>query len=939
MVPTRRLVAFALICATPTAASALPPNLLGFQGRLLRADGSAATGIATVAFSVWDAGADGSQLWTEQQTLGLSDGYYSTFLGLVTAPPDSLFTGGARWLEVRVGGETLSPRQQLGVVPWASVARTALAVSGSADVTSLRVGGQTVVDSAGRLSGSARYSAGAGVLVDDASQTISLAACGDGQVLLRDTSSWRCAPAVTRVTAGAPLSVANGSSTPQLSIAQAGASSGGFLSSSDWSLFNAKLDGTSASGGDLAGTFQSPRVVKLQSRAVSSNTPVDGQVLKWSAGAAQWEPAPDATTPVVARAPLTAEGASAAGYVLSMEPADASRDGYLASFDWARFDGKFDAATECTGDLSGLLPGPRVKGLQSRPVSDAAPGYGQVLFWNGTQWAPTALAASDVTGLPDGFLSLEGSQTVDGAKRFTTPPTFDTPLPTSSGGTGAAGFTPGGVVFAGAGGALAEDKARLSWDAAGGRLGVGTSSPSSTLDVSGAGTVNAGGGLLTGGVLRIDASGALQPGVSASTDILASGTLPTSRGGTGMTAFSSGGIVFGASDGTLAQDGGALAWDGTNKRLGLGTTSPASTLHVSGGALTLDLGQSLSFTNGVAVKGTDNNLQLITNNTVMLESVSNSYVSINRELTLPAAGVNIASANARLSFNGTSPVLYGYNGLVLNNDAYYSAPTSFQVAGAPKMTLDYTGKLGIGTTGPAAKLDVYGGEVTSAAGLARVTQDAATNYPTLVVKQNGGGGNGNMDQGLVVDVAGTNGGTGNALNVYGQATSRFVVKNGGTIGIGTTTPAGVLDINGGASGNVILSSYGDTNANSPKLSFWGDPTGRTAVGPSLQGVSSGGNGRHDLVFFQHDANDYTTSAEAMRIRANGNVGIGTTAPSYRLDVNGTMKVAGTSSTPGITLVSKEGYKESWLLTQGKFSFAFGTRDFYGMMIIRAYGTN
>jgi len=110
-----------LLLAAP--ASAQVPHLLGYQGRLLRADGTAASGTAQVDFLVYAADTGGVPLWQEVQTLGLSDGYYSTFLGLVSVPSESLFDGSARWLEVRIGSETLSPRQQLGAVPYAATAQ------------------------------------------------------------------------------------------------------------------------------------------------------------------------------------------------------------------------------------------------------------------------------------------------------------------------------------------------------------------------------------------------------------------------------------------------------------------------------------------------------------------------------------------------------------------------------------------------------------------------------------------------------------------------------------------------------------------------------------------------------------------------------------------------------------------------------------------------
>lgn len=42
------------------------------------------------------------------------------------------------------------------------------------------------------------------------------------------------------------------------------------------------------------------------------------------------------------------------------------------------------------GDLGGLYPNPSVVGLQSRPLSGAAPSVNDVIAWDGAQWEPTS---------------------------------------------------------------------------------------------------------------------------------------------------------------------------------------------------------------------------------------------------------------------------------------------------------------------------------------------------------------------------------------------------------------------------------------------------------------------------------------------------------------------------------------------------------------------
>jgi hypothetical protein len=77
-------------------------------------------------------------------------------------------------------------------------------------------------------------------------------------------------------------------------------------------------------------------------------------------------------------------------------------------------------------------------------------------------------------------------------------------------------------------------------------------------------------------VLHGNASGAPTFGaVSLTADV--TGTLPTANGGTNLTSFTSGGVVYASSTSALAT-GSALYFSGTN--LGIGTTSPAEKLEV-----------------------------------------------------------------------------------------------------------------------------------------------------------------------------------------------------------------------------------------------------------------------------------------------------------------------------------------------------------------------
>ncbi|MGZ8242497.1 DNRLRE domain-containing protein [Methylomagnum sp.] len=94
---------------------------------------------------------------------------------------------------------------------------------------------------------------------------------------------------VTNVTGSGPISVANGTTTPAISISQAGAGSSGFLSATDWNIFNNKGNGT--------------------------------------------------VTSVLATGPITNTG-SATSPNIAIQQATSSTHGYLSNTDWNTFNSK-----------------------------------------------------------------------------------------------------------------------------------------------------------------------------------------------------------------------------------------------------------------------------------------------------------------------------------------------------------------------------------------------------------------------------------------------------------------------------------------------------------------------------------------------------------------------------------------------------------------------
>jgi len=95
------------------------------------------------------------------------------------------------------------------------------------------------------------------------------------------------------------------------------------------------------------------------------------------------------------------------------------------------------------------------------------------------------VSANGATLSPTELSYLDGVTSAIQTQLNAKEPTITT-LPVTKGGTGTnTAFTAGSVVFAGASGVYSQDNASFFWDNTNDRLGIGTTSPSATLDVNG----------------------------------------------------------------------------------------------------------------------------------------------------------------------------------------------------------------------------------------------------------------------------------------------------------------------------------------------------------------------------------------------------------------------------------------------------------------------
>ena len=110
------------------------PGVVNYQGSLRDKSGNPINASLPMVISIYDSPTVGSgtQLWTENQTVGVSNGVFSIHMGAVNPIPESVFASSSAYVEVDINGEVPNGRPQLlsGAYSFhSSVADYALTVS------------------------------------------------------------------------------------------------------------------------------------------------------------------------------------------------------------------------------------------------------------------------------------------------------------------------------------------------------------------------------------------------------------------------------------------------------------------------------------------------------------------------------------------------------------------------------------------------------------------------------------------------------------------------------------------------------------------------------------------------------------------------------------------------------------------------------------------
>jgi hypothetical protein len=502
---------------------------------------SIAAGITADSTNAWSAKLDGSG----------TAGYLPKFTTSGTLGDSALFSDAAG----KVGIGTTNPVYKLDV-------------AGSFNATGITVGGVPVASSTdtywstnASASGSIQYSGGnvgIGTALPAVSAALDISATDKGMLVPRlslvqrdaivtpatglliyqtdntpgfyfyNGTQWASVSAggavVSSVSATAPLA-SSGGAAPTISMPAATSSANGYLTSANWTTFNAK---------ESALTFSSP----LNRSVNAISLPAASASASGYLSSTDWTTF-NAKVPtnrlIATTAPLTGGGALNANLTLSMPAATSSANGYLTSANWTTFNAKESALT-----FSSPL-NRSVNAISLPAASASASGYLSSTDWTTFNNKVSSGANSTIT-------SLSG---------------LTTDLSVAQGGTGASTLT--GVVHGNGTSAFTAGAVALASEVSG------------TLPVA-----NGGSGATTAAAART-AFGAAASGANSDITRLSGLTtsLSVSQGGIGTNSLTANKILVGnGTSAVLAPTN--LHWDNTNSRLGVGDTTPSYTVDVAG---------------------------------------------------------------------------------------------------------------------------------------------------------------------------------------------------------------------------------------------------------------------------------------------------------------------------------------------------------------------
>ncbi len=425
---------------------------------------------------------------------------------------------------------------------------------------------------------------------------------------------------------------------------------------------------------------------------------------------------------------------------------------------------------------------------------------------------------------------------------------------------------------------IVADSGQLYWDATNNRLGIGTSSPSDFINISGS-TGSAAGIKFD----NLDGYGGSIQGDNASLYFYSNNSTLVYAIKNNKIRMNDGGATSTAieltSNGSISQDGngGGLTFSGTTAKLsnglhvtagnvGIGTTSPSAQFHTIGTGI---------FTSGLGIGTTNPSTILHAYNPV-------SSASLSEVARFGSSGV----------YDGNFRIMVGSTSDRGGELRYYEGSTEYSRVNFDVNRIDFMTRgaypINFLTNNNGNEGHNLRMTITSAGNIGMNT--ASPTYNLHVV------GSGYFDGYLDIDNIRIDGNTISSRNSNGNI---LLAPSGtGRVGIGTSNPSGLLHVIGtglfasttGVVPNALLDVYSSTSGDMI-FNVEGTNGSLFSVVDSLSGSLMSVNNNAGLPVFEVFSDDKIVGGRYNQndfvISSGGNVGIGTASPSYKLHVIGT----------------------------------------------------
>ena len=353
--------------------------------------------------------------------------------------------------------------------------------------------------------------------------------------------------------------------------------------------------------------------------------------------------------------------------------------------------------------------------------------------------------------------------------------------------------------------------------------------------------------------------------------------------------------------------------------VGIGTTSPTEKLEVSGNILIDSIGQELQFSNHSVGAYRDGSNRLMISGyggiRFQAEAVGGMENQATRMVINPSGnvGIGVNSPSSKLHVNSGAEntvalfesadarsriVLKDNSGEGQLNALGDNITFATSSSATERMRITSNGNVGIGTTSPNAALQINGGTSNNSnrSNVALFTGNNAGGLVDALGLINGATATFGNAVALNFHNASSYSPTG-AIRVYqvssgtitdasmrfytyqGGLTEKMRITPAGNIGIGTDSPVNKLNVNGDIGYIGVIgqgSIYGNTgNSSYANMQLYNPSTGYSTFNNQSYGY-----------YFQ------TAGSTKVTILNNGDVGIGTTSPNYKLEVNGGARAGG-----------------------------------------------